>query len=82
MHGVLGWTPFAFDETAGNFSGCIHLFFEIAGEGEEVDAFARFLGGSYGAEHDVLVAITNQCGAVSLLREFAGLDDHRAPADR
>ena len=40
-----------------------------------------FSGGGGGAEHDVLVAVTNQRGAVGLLREFAGLNDHRAPAD-
>ena len=80
-HGVFGRTPFALDVAAGNFAGGVHLLFEIAGEGEEVDAFARFLGGGDGAEHDVLVAITNQRGAVCLLREFAGFDDHRAPAD-
>ena len=81
-HGVFGRTSFALDVAARNFSGGVHLLFEIAGEGEEVDAFARFLGGSGGAEHDVLIAITNQRGAVCLLREFAGFDGHRAPADR
>ena len=81
-HGVFARTAFALDETARNFAGSVHLLFEIAGEWEEIDAFARFGGGGDGAEHDILVAVTNQRGAVSLLREFAGLDDHRAPADR
>ena len=81
-HRVFGRTPFTLDVTAGNLSGGIHLLFEIAGKGEEVDAFARLLGGGHGAEHDVLIAITNQRGAVCLLREFAGFDGHRAPADR
>ena len=61
-------TAFALDETAGNFSGGEHLLFEVAGEREPVDAFARFGGGGGGAEHDVLIAITNQRRAVGLLR--------------
>ena len=81
-HGVFARAAFALDEAARNLAGGVHLLFEIAGEGEEVDAFARFGGGGDGAEHDVLIAVTNQRGAIGLLREFAGFDDHRAPADR
>ena len=79
--GVFGRASFALDESAGDFSGGKHLFFKIASEREPVDTFARFGGGGGGTEHDVLIAVTNQSGAVCLLREFAGFDDHRAPAD-
>ena len=81
-HRVFGRPSFALDVAAGNLSGRVHLLFEVAGKWEKVDAFTRFLGGGGGAEHDVLVAITNQRGAVCLLRQFAGFDGHRAPADR
>ncbi len=81
-HCVLGRPALALDEAAGNLSRGIHLLFEIAGQREKVDTFAGLLGCGDGAQHDVLIAITNQSGAVCLLREFAGFDDHRAPADR
>ena len=81
-HGMLGGTSFALDVSSRNFSGGVHLLFKIAGQWKKVDAFTRFLGGGDGAEHDVLIAITNQRGAVCLLRQFAGFDGHRAPADR
>ena len=81
-HRVLRRPAFALDVAAGDLSGGVHLLFEVAGQREKVDTFAGFFGGGDGAEHDVLIAITNQSGAVCLLREFAGFDDHRAPADR
>ena len=81
-HAVLGGASFTLDVASRNLSGGVHFLFEVAGKWEKVDAFTRFLGGSDGAEHDVLIAITNQRGAVCLLRQFAGFDGHRAPADR
>jgi hypothetical protein len=78
---VFGGATFALDVTARNFSGRIHLLFEVAGEWEEVDAFARFLGGGNGREDHIGVAVANQRAAVCLLRQFAGLDDQRATAD-
>ena len=81
-HRVLGGAAFALDESARNLAGGVHLLFEVAGEWEKVYAFARFCGGGDGAEHDVLIPVTNERRAVGLLCQFAGFDDHRAPADR
>ena len=59
-HGVLGRTAFALDVAARNLSGGVHFLFEFAGEGEEIDAFARFLRGGDGGEDDVGVAIADE----------------------
>ena len=51
---LLGRTAFALEVAAGNAARGVGLFLVVDGQRQEVDAFARRLGGDDGGEHDGL----------------------------
>ncbi len=68
---LFGGPAFALEIAAGNASRGIGLFDVVDGQRQEVDAFARRLGGDHGGEHDGL-AIGGEHGAVGLTGDLAG----------
>ena len=68
---LFGRTAFALEVAAGNAAGGVGLLDVVDGQRQEVDAFARRLGGDDGGEHDGL-AIGGEHGAVGLTGDLAG----------
>jgi len=79
---LFGRTTFALEIAAGNASRGIGLFLIVDGQRQEVDAFARRLGGDDGGEHDGF-AIGGEHGAVGLTGDLAGfqLEGTSTPVD-
>src|ERR1700720_320934 len=79
---LFGGTAFALEIAAGNAASGIGLFDVIDGQRQEVDAFARRLGGNDGGEHDGL-AIGGEYGAVGLAGNLSGfkLEGTATPVD-
>ena len=75
---LFGRTAFTLEVAAGNAAGGVIFFLVVDGQRQEVDAFARLLGGDDGGEHGGL-AVAGEHGAVGLTRDFAGLEDERTP---
>ena len=71
---LFGRTAFAFEITAGEFSGGGRFFAVIHGEREEILAGLGFGGGDGGDEDDGFTQL-NGYSAVSLFGEFPGFDD-------
>ena len=69
---LLGRTAFALEVAAGNAARGVEFLLVVDGERQEVDAFARLLGGDDGREHGGL-AIGGDDGAVGLACDLAGL---------
>lgn len=67
-----GWAPFAFHETAGEFSSGGAAFAVVNLEGEEIDAFSR-VGTDDGAEDDGVGVLDGNC-AVGKLGECSGFN--------
>ena len=78
---MLGRTAFALDVAAGDLTGRVHLLFEFAGQGKEIDARAGLLRGGDGGKDNVRVAVADENTAVGLLSKLAGLDDQGATPD-
>ena len=68
----LGRTAFALEIAAGNPAGRIELFLIVDGQGKEIDARARLLGGDDGGKH-LGFAIGGDDSAIGLARDLAGL---------
>ena len=68
---LLGGPALALEIAAGNAARGIGLFLVVDGQRQEVDAFARRLGGDDGGEHDGL-AIGRHDGAVGLTGDLSG----------
>ena len=66
------------EEGAGDFAHGVELLLEIDGEGEEVDALARFGGSRNRHVHDRL-AVADEAGAVGQAGHLAGFN-HERPA--
>ena len=79
---LFGRTAFALEIAAGNAARGVGLFLVVDGQRQEVDAFARRLGGDDGGEHDGL-AIGGEHGAVGLTGDLAGfkLEGTSTPVD-
>jgi hypothetical protein len=79
---LFGRAAFALEIAAGNAAGSIGLFLVVDGQRQEVDAFARILGGDDGGEHDGL-AIGRENGAIGLTGDLAGfkLEGTSTPVD-
>ena len=79
---LLGRPAFALEVAAGNASRGVGLFDVVHRQGQEVDAFARRLGGDHAGEHDGL-AIGGDDGAVGLAGDLAGfkLERTATPVD-
>ena len=79
---LFGRPAFALEIAAGNAARGVGLFLVVDGQRQEVDAFARRLGGDDGGEHDGL-AIGRHHGAIGLARDFAGfkLEGTSTPVD-
>ena len=73
---LFGRTSLALEIAAGNAARRIGLFDVVDGQRQEVDAFARRLGGDDGGEHDGL-AIGGEHGAVGLTGDLAGFEPER-----
>ncbi len=71
---LFGRPAFALEIAAGNAARGVGLFLVVDGERQEVDAFARLLGGDDGGEHGGL-AVGGEHGAVGLARDLAGFED-------
>ena len=69
---LLGRTAFALEVAAGNAAGGVVFLLVVDGQRQEVDAFARLLGGDHGRQHGG-VAIGGENGAVGLAGDLAGL---------
>ena len=76
---LVGEPAFALEETAGNTAGRERLFLIVHGEGEEILAGLRGLGGDDGGEHGGL-APARKHRAVGLAGDSAGLQHKLAPA--
>ena len=76
---LLARLAFALAEAAGELARGAGLLAVVAGEGEEVDAGAR-VGADAGRE-DPGVGVGRDDGAACELRDAAGLEAERAPAD-
>ncbi len=72
-------TAFTLEKAAWNFAGGICLFHIVDGEGEEIDALARFARGDGGAQHAGFV-IGHHHGTIGLARDMSGFQDQLAPA--
>ena len=70
---LFGGPAFAFEVAAGNAAGCVGLFLIVHGERQEIDTFARRLGGDDGGKHDGL-AIGGDHGTIGLTRDLAGFE--------
>ena len=79
---LFGRTALALEIAAGNAARGVGLFLIVHGQRQEVDAFARRLGGHDSGEHDGL-AIGRHHGAVGLTGNLAGfqLKGTSAPVD-
>ena len=73
-----GRPPFPSEERAGDAAGGVEPLLKFDGEGEEIDAGARFAGGHRAEHHRVPVADCDR--TTRLLRQGPCLDDQRAPA--
>ena len=73
---LFGRPAFALEVAAGNAARGVGLFDVVDGQRQEVDAFARRLGGNDGGEHDGL-AIGGENGAVGLTGDLAGFKPER-----
>ena len=69
---LLGRTAFALEVAAGDAAGGVVFLLVVDGQRQEVDAFARLLGGDHGRQHGG-VAIGGENGAVGLAGNLAGL---------
>ena len=78
--GALGGTCLALEETTGDLAGGVHALFDVDGEREEVRPLACFWSALGRGQHH-RVARADDDGAVSLLRELAGLEDDLLIAD-
>ena len=76
---LLGRPAFALEVAAGNAAGGVILLLVVDGQRQEVDAFARRLGGDHGRQH-VGLAVGGEDGAVGLAGYLAGLEGELAPA--
>src|SRR5262249_46174555 len=76
---TLGRPAFALEITARDAPGGVELFEVVAGQGQEIDAFFRLLGGDHGRQQFAFPIRRND-GPVGLARYFAGLQDELAPA--
>ena len=65
-------TAFALEIAAGNPAGRVELFLIVDGQGKEIDARARLLGGDDGGKH-LGFAIGGDDSAIGLARDLAGL---------
>ena len=71
--GLLGRAAFTLDVTAGDLAYGVHLFFELDGQGEEINAVTGCLG--YGSVyHNNSIAHANKRASAGLLTVFAGFD--------
>ncbi len=73
---LFGRTAFALEVAAGNAAGGVIFFLVVDGQRQEVDAFARLLGGDDGGQHGGL-AVGGEHGAVGLTRDLAGFEGER-----
>ena len=76
---LFGRPAFTLEIAAGNAAGGVGLLLIIDGERQEIDAFARRLGGHDGGEYDGL-AVGGHHGAVGLTGDLAGFEFERTPA--
>ena len=77
---LFGRLSFALEEAAGNTARRVRVFAVVDGERQEVDALAwrcRAAGG----DQDDRIAVTDDYGACSLLRELAGFETKGLAAD-
>ena len=75
---LFGRTAFTLEVAARNAAGGVIFFLVVDGQRQEVDAFARLLGGDDGGENGG-VAVAGEHGAVGLTRDAAGFEDERTP---
>ena len=68
---LFGGPAFALEIAAGNAARGVGLFDVVDGQRQEVDAFARRLGGDDGGEHHGL-AVGGEHGAIGLTGDLAG----------
>src|SRR5690606_15319401 len=69
------------EERAGDLAGGVRTLFDVDGQREEVEAFARLLAGAGGRqEHRLLVEVGGD-GALRLLGEASGLEPDSAGAE-
>src|SRR5205085_12304260 len=76
---LFGGTAFALEIATRNAARRIIFFLVVDGERQEVDAFARRLGGDDSREN-LRLPVSGDDGAVGLAGDFAGLEGKRAPA--
>ena len=77
---LLGRSPLALEETAGDLPSGVHPFLDVHREREEVSAFAR-LRPPLGGREDHRVAGADDYRSVGLLGELPGLEAHVVSAD-
>ena len=76
---LFGRTAFALEIAARNAAGGVVLFLVVDGQRQEVDAFARRLGGDDGRQN-LGLPVGGDDGAVGLAGYFSGLEGELAPA--
>ena len=69
------------EERAGDLARGVRALFDVDGQREEVEAFARGLSGAGGREEHRLLVEVRGDGALRLLRETAGFEPDRAGAE-
>ena len=77
-----GGAALATEERAGDLAGGVRALFDVDGQREEVEAFARVLAGAGGREEHRLFVEVRGDGALRLLRETAGFEPDGAGAER
>ena len=75
-----GGSTFALEEAPGDFAGCVHFFFVIDGQWEEVDPLAGGFGGHHGGQQDG-VTIADGDGTIGLLGEPTRFEGHGPAGD-
>ena len=80
QRGALGRAPFPLEEAAGDLAGRVGPLLDVDRQREEVGALAGLRPSHRGGEHHRL-ARPDDDGAVCLLGELAGLEDHLLAAD-
>ncbi len=79
---LFGGTAFALEVAAGDAARGVSLFLVVDSQGQEIDAFARRLGGDNGRKHDGL-AVGGDNSAAGLACNLSGFKFERpsAPVD-
>ena len=72
---------FAAEERAGDLAGGVRTLFDVDGQREEVEAFARGLSGAGGREEHRLLVEVRGDGTLCLLRETTGFEPDGAGAE-